>query len=165
MIEPVDPGTGTRILLRAAMSGPEVETARALFLEYQASLGIDLEFQAFSQEVAALPGGYAPPDGVLLLAILDGDVAGCVGVRRFDGTRCEMKRLYVRPAARRSGAGRLLAARAMACGRELGYACMLLDTLPSMTRAQALYAALGFRDVPAYRDNPIAGTRYMEARL
>jgi len=151
--------------IHAARTAEDVVAARALILAYQASLGIDLAFQDFAHEVATLPGGYAAPHGVLLLAVLDGTPVGCVGVRRCDAAACEMKRLYVDPKARGSGAGRALAEHAMAHARALGYQSMRLDTLPSMAQAQALYGRLGFRDVPAYRENPVAGTRYLEARL
>lgn len=151
--------------VREARTAGDIAAARALILAYQASLGVDLEFQDFTREMATLPGDYAPPGGVLLLAFVDGEPAGCVGVRRFDQTRCEMKRLYVDPAVRRCGAGQALAEQAMIHARGLGYARMLLDTLPSMLAAQALYERLGFRDVPAYRNNPVAGTRYLEAPL
>lgn len=158
---PLPPGLEVR-----EVSGPgDVAAVRALILAYQTALGIDLEFQGFSAEMAALPGEYAPPGGALLLACVDGAPAGCVAVRRFDAGRCEMKRLYVDPAQRRCGAGRALAVAAMTRARTLGYSRMLLDTLPSMATAQALYEELGFRDVPAYRTNPVAGTRYLEAAL
>ncbi len=165
-----DPG-GTKavprhgLVIRHAATNTDIAAARELIVAYQTALGIDLSFQDFAHEVATLPGGYAPPDGVLLLAVVDGRAVGCVGVRRFDAERCEMKRLYVAPAARGTGAGRTLAEQAMAHARALGYTRMLLDTLPSMHQAQALYERLGFRDVPAYRVNPVAGTRYLEARL
>lgn len=151
--------------VREARTTADIEAVRALILAYQASLGLDLEFQGFAREVATLPGDYAPPGGVLLLAVVDGTPAGCVGVRRLDAACCEMKRLYVNPAARRCGAGRALAGQAMAHARALGYSRMRLDTLPSMHEAQALYERLGFRDVPAYRPNPVAGTRYLEVAL
>lgn len=153
------------LTVREARSAGDVAAARDLIVAYQASLGVDLAFQDFAHEVATLPGGYAPPDGVLLVAAVRGRTVGCVGVRRFDVERCEMKRLYVEPGARRSGAGRVLAEQAMAHARRLGYTRMLLDTLPSMLPAQTLYERLGFYDVPAYRVNPVAGTRYLEARL
>lgn len=151
--------------IRVAATADDVAAARTLILAYQQSLGIDLSFQDFAGEMASLPGGYAPPDGTLLLAVVNGTPVGCVGVRRFDATRCEMKRLYVDPSARGTGAGRALAERAMADARALGYVRMLLDTLPTMRDAQALYERLGFRDVPPYRVNPVAGTRYLEAVL
>ena len=161
----VDPPNPQGLELREARTLDDVAAVRVLILAYQASLGLDLEFQDFAREVATLPGQYAPPGGGLLLAMVDGTPAGCVGVRRIEAEVCEMKRLYVSPAARRCGAGRALALRAMALARGLGYARMRLDTLPTMHRAQALYGRLGFEDVPAYRANPVAGTRYLEARL
>lgn len=136
-----------------------------LLREYQAALGLDLEFQGFAAEVAGLPGAYAPPLGALLLATLDGRAVGCVAVRPFDEGRCEMKRLYVRPEGRGHGLGRTLAERAVAHARVAGFAWMLLDTLPSMAGAQALYATLGFVDVAPYRPNPVPGTRFLGLHL
>ncbi len=160
-----DPPSPPGLVLRDAHTPDDVAAARTLMLAYQASLGVDLGFQDFAREVATLPGDYAPPGGGLLLAVLDGMPVGCVGVRRFEADVCEMKRLYVAPAARGHGAGRALALRAMTLARELGYRRMRLDTLPMMHEAQALYGRLGFEDVPAYRANPVAGTRYLEVRL
>ncbi len=154
-----------RVVIAAAASPGELAAVRTLVEEYQRSLGIDLEFQGFSHELAHLGEMYGPPDGALFLAVLDGVAVGCVGVRRFDATCCEMKRLYVRPQGRGHGVGRRLAERAMEAGRAAGYAAMRLDTLPSMRDAQALYERLGFRDVAAYRANPVAGTRFLEAPL
>jgi GNAT superfamily N-acetyltransferase len=145
--------------------GPWLEEVRRLFQEYAASLGIDLSFQNFAGELAALPGEYAPPGGTLLLALIDSAAAACVGIRRMDETRCEMKRLFVRPQFQRSGCGRELAERAIEWAGTAGYAEMLLDTLPTMAGAQRLYERLGFRDVAAYRFNPIAGTRFMARAL
>ncbi len=162
---PLDHPLPAGLVLRDVRTPNDVAAVRALILAYQASLGLDLEFQDFTREVATLPGDYAPPGGGLLLAVVDDTPAGCVGVRRLAVEVCEMKRLYVSPAARGCGAGRALALRAMALARELGYARMRLDTLPSMHEAQALYGRLGFEEVPAYRANPVAGTRYLEARL
>lgn len=138
---------------------------RALIVEYVASLGVDLEFQHFSHEIAHLAEVYGPPDGVLVLARVDGVGVGCVGVRRLDDEACEMKRLYVAPAGRGRGLGRRLAKYAMAWARSHGYGRMRLDTLPQMHAAQALYATLGFVDVAPYRANPVAGSRFLEARL
>lgn len=146
-------------------AGSRLEDVRTLFDEYGSSLGIDLSFQGFSTEIAGLPGDYAPPGGALMLCLVNGEPAGCVGVRPADGTACEMKRLYVRPAFQGRGIGRQLAQRAIEWARGAGYDRMLLDTLPSMTGAQRMYEQLGFRDVPAYRFNPIAGTRFMELSL
>ncbi len=135
----------------------DVELVRTLFREYAAGLGVDLSFQGFDEEVAALPAGY----DVLLAAGSD----GCVGVRPFSHGICEMKRLYVRPSARGTGLGKELAEAAIAHARTLGYAAMRLDTMPAMGAAQALYASLGFVEIPAYRHNPVAGTRFMELDL
>lgn len=137
----------------------------ALFRDYQAALGVDLEFQHFAAEVAGLPGSYAPPGGRLLLARQHGRAAGCVAMQPLQGTACEMKRLYVRPECRGTGLGRVLAERIMAEARGIGYTRMFLDTLPSMKGAQQLYERLGFRDVAPYRYNPVPGTRFMAADL
>ena len=135
----------------------DVELVRTLFREYADGLAVDLPFQGFDEEVAALPAGY----DVLLVAGSD----GCVGVRPFSHGICEMKRLYVRPSARGTGLGKELAEAAIAHARTLGYAAMRLDTMPAMGAAQALYASLGFVEIPAYRHNPVAGTRFMELDL
>ncbi len=159
-----------------------VEQASVLFREYAASLGVDLSFQNFEQELASLPGDYAPPDGRLFLAVLDDapagtqgspsstsstspHVAGCIALRKIDAETCEMKRLYVRPQFRGHGAGRALADAVIAAAREIGYRRMRLDTLPQMTEAQALYRGLGFREIPPYRHNPVVGSRYFELEL
>lgn len=154
-----------RVEIAPAASPGELAAVRALIEEYQRSLGVDLEFQGFSHELAHLGEMYGPPDGALFLAVLAGVPIGCVGVRRLDARCCEMKRLYVRPQGRGHGLGRRLAERAMDAGRAAGYAAMRLDTLPTMGDAQALYERLGFRDVAAYRANPVAGTRFLEAAL
>jgi ribosomal protein S18 acetylase RimI-like enzyme len=147
-------------------TGPrDVERARELFREYEQSLGIDLCFQGFEQELAGLPGAYAPPRGRLLLA-LDGDRAGgCVALRPLGGATCEMKRLYVRPAFRGRRAGRGLAVRLVEEARAIGYASMRLDTLPSMTEAIALYRSLGFVEIAPYYANPVPGAIFMELDL
>jgi len=138
---------------------------RAMMLEYAAWIGLDLGFQGFAGEVAGLPGDYAPPGGALLIARDEAEAAGMIALRRFDDSRCEMKRLYVRPAARRGGLGRQLAMRIIDEARQRGYREMLLDTLPIMERAQSMYVSLGFRDIPPYYQSPIAGTRYMALTL
>ena len=151
--------------LRPATFPDDLRTVRALLREYETELGIDLRFQGFEQEVASLPGDYAPPRGALLLAEVDDAVAGCVALRPLDVPACEMKRLYARPAFRGHGVGRALAEAVIAEAVRIGYARMRLDTLPVMTEAQALYARLGFTDIPSYRDNPVPGARYMELTL
>jgi putative acetyltransferase len=156
---------GSVPLIADARSAADIAAVRVLVAEYQVALGVDLEFQGFSAELAGLPGAYAPPRGALLLATLDGAAVGCVAVRPIDDAHCEMKRLYVRPAGRGFGLGRALAERAIARARAAGYHRMLLDTLPTMGDAQALYGRLGFVDVPPYRDNPIAGTRFLSLDL
>jgi putative acetyltransferase len=147
-----------------ATSADHIATARRLFKEYEASLGIELTFQGFAQEVAGLPGAYAPPAGRLLLAT-GAEPAGCVALRPLDGGICEMKRLYVRPTARGARLGRRLAETVIREARAIGYARMRLDTLPSMKEAFALYQTLGFREIAPYYATPIAGTRFMELDL
>lgn len=147
--------------------GPaHLPAVRDLFREYAASLPFSLCFQGFEQELETLPGRYAPPSGRLLLAF-DGDrPTGCVAVRELGpGSICEMKRLYVRPAARRTGLGRLLASRIIDEARAIGYERMRLDTSHDMIAAQALYESLGFRRIERYNDDPIDGTIWMELRL
>ena len=140
---------------------------RELFLEYQRWLGLDLCFQNFPAELAALPGDYAPPSGRLLLALHDARPAGCIALRKLalDENTCEMKRLFVRPEFQSLKIGRALAERIIAEARGIGYTRMRLDTLPVMTRAHALYAALGLREIPPYCHNPVPGAVYMELSL
>ena len=148
-----------------AASAADIATARELFREYADRLGVDLCFQDFEAELAALPGRYAPPSGRLLLAWQDDVAAGCVALRGLEPGVCEMKRLYVRPSARGSGLGRALTERVIAEGRAAGYVTMRLDTLPTMREAQGLYVALGFREIAAYTRNPVPGARFLELWL
>ena len=169
-----------RVAARRGVKAPRIEVRRAstadhfartvtIFREYAASLDVDLCFQNFEAELASLPGEYAPPGGQLLLAFVDGELAGCGALRRFsdadDANACEMKRLYVRPAYRRFGLGRLLAQALLDEGRRAGYSAMLLDTLDDMEAARELYASLGFVEIPPYYFNPIAGAHYLKAEL
>ena len=143
----------------------DMTVVRQLFEQYQAQLGVDLCFQGFTAELDGLPGKYAEPRGRLLLAELDGAVAGCVALRPYDGTRGEMKRLYVKPEVRGHGIGRALVARVIDEARAIGYSELVLDTLPTMTEAQALYEWFGFREDTVPRDHPVAGTRYLTKHL
>lgn len=151
--------------LRPASFPDDLPEIRALFREYADSLGVDLSFQDFDRELAALPGDYVPPRGAMLIAEHEGAVAGCVAVRPLDASTCEMKRLYVRPAFRGWHLGRALAEAILAEARRIGYVRMRLDTLPSMGEAIGLYERLGFTDIPPYRHNPIPGTRFLERSL
>lgn len=153
------------LALRDAVGAAEVARARDLFVEYAAWLGVDLCFQGFDEELATLPGAYAPPEGRLLLA-MDGDAAaGCIALRRFDAQSGEVKRLYVRPAYRGRGLGDRMAGAIVAAARAIGYRRLLLDTLAHMKSAQAVYARAGFRDTGAYYHNPIPGAVYLELPL
>jgi ribosomal protein S18 acetylase RimI-like enzyme len=153
------------VVLAPAVSAEDIGCARALFEEYAASLGFSLDFQGFRDELAALPGAYAPPSGRLLLATVDGALAGCVALRRIGDRVCEMKRLFVRPAHHGMGLGRRLATAIVEEARGAGYAVMRLDTMPSMKAATALYASLGFRDIAPYTYNPLEGARFLELTL
>ncbi|MDQ2985063.1 MAG: GNAT family N-acetyltransferase [Actinomycetota bacterium] len=155
----------TRLDIREARRGPELDEARRLFREYADSLGVDLGFQDFEQELEALPGHYAAPTGKLLIARLDGDPVGCVALRPLEGGLCEMKRLYVRDAARGAGAGKALALAIIEAAQDAGYDAMRLDTLPTMEAARRLYRELGFRAIEPYRFNPVADTSFMELDL
>jgi putative acetyltransferase len=138
---------------------------RRLFEEYAAALEVDLGFQHFDEELAGLPGEYARPAGGLLLGFDDAEPVGCVAFRPLEAGVAEMKRLYVRPAARGGGWGRRLAERAVSDGRDAGYQRMRLDTLPAMRSAQGLYLALGFVEIAPYRHNPVPGARFLELDL
>jgi putative acetyltransferase len=144
----------------------DLEKAVELFREYAAGLDIDLGYQDFEDELESLPGAYAPPKGVLLLAEIAGEPMGCVAVRGLHATNfCEMKRLYVRAAARGTGAGRALAEAAVAEARRMHYAAMRLDTLSTMQAALSLYRGLGFKEIPAYYETPIVNTVFMHKDL
>jgi GNAT superfamily N-acetyltransferase len=158
-----------RIELIRADGAPWLEPAREILREYAASLAVDLCFQNFEDELAALPGAYAPPGGQLLLAYVDGALAACGGLRGLEDVdhvnACEMKRLYVRPAFRRFGLGRTLAEALLDEARRAGYSTMLLDTLDEMESARELYASLGFEECAPYYFNPIPGAHYLKVDL
>jgi putative acetyltransferase len=144
----------------------QIQQVRELFLEYANSLNFSLCFQDFDKELAELPGGYAPPEGRLLLAVCDGAVAGCVALHKLAPQICEMKRLYLRPAHRGKGLGRVLCERVLSEAREIGYRQLRLDTVePSMKDAVAMYRRMGFREIAPYCSNPIPGAKYMELDL
>jgi putative acetyltransferase len=161
--------TAPEIRLVTPDTALQLDATRAIFREYAAGLGVDLCFQGFDAELAALPGDYAAPQGALLLALVDGEVAGCGAMRALPDAdypnASEMKRLYVRPAFRRFGLGRLLAQALLDRAVQAGYSCMLLDTLDDMEAARGLYATLGFQDIPPYYYNPIPGAHYLKADL
>ena len=143
----------------------DIPDVRQMLEEYVRWIGLDLAFQEIEEELAGLPGEYAPPRGTLFVAEDNGRLIGMIGVRSFEGAICEMKRLYVRPEARGRGLAKQLIAAALDEARRLRYSEIRLDTLPMMGDAQSLYVALGFADIPPYYDTPIAGTRFMSKRL
>jgi GNAT superfamily N-acetyltransferase len=138
---------------------------RVLFQEYADTLGVDLCFQGFDQELATLPGDYAPPSGRLFLALHENGTVGCAALRKLEDDVCEMKRLYTRPGYRGLGTGRALATAVIDEAKSIGYRHMRLDTLPWMNEAIALYRSLGFSEIPAYRENPVPDTVYLELDL
>jgi GNAT superfamily N-acetyltransferase len=151
--------------LGEALDAESIEACRALFAEYEKGLGVSLCFQGFEQELAGLPGAYARPRGRLLLARVAGMPAGCGALRPLTGTDAEMKRLYVREQFRGMGLGRMLAECLIDDAKAIGYRTLKLDTLPSMSQAHALYAALRFVETAPYNDNPVAGVRFMSLDL
>lgn len=157
-----EPSTITTI---ASATDPRVAEARVLLLEYSDSLGIDLSYQNFDQELAEFPGIYLPPRGALLLADRDGELAGSVAMRELEADVSEMKRLYVRPDFRGLGIGYELATTVIGVAKRAGYRCMRLDTLPDMSDAQRLYRSLGFREIAPYYRSPVPGTVYLEIDL
>jgi ribosomal protein S18 acetylase RimI-like enzyme len=148
-----------------ATSAEDFAAGKLLIEEYAATLGVDLCFQNFSEEIASLTTLYGPPRGCLLIARNNNKLAGCVALRSREATVCEMKRLYVRQPYRGTGLGRLLAVSIIGRARRLDYTRMVLDTLPSMTEAQSLYESLGFREVECYYQNPLNGVRYLSLEL
>lgn len=157
------------IALATPQTDSDLDEIRLIFQEYAKQLGVDLCFQDFSTELLNLPGDYAEPRGGLLMARVNGDLAGCCALRPLDSVdyanACEMKRLYVKPAFRRLGLGRLLAEAILDLARQAGYDCLLLDTLNDMESARALYQDLGFEEIPPYYFNPIEGAHYLKVKL
>ena len=157
------------ITLVCVAAGPLLAQAREILREYASKLAVDLCFQDFDAELASLPGEYAAPSGQLLLAFVDGALAACGALRALAdvdyANACEMKRLYVRPAFRRFGLGRVLAQALLDEARRAGFSVMLLDTLDEMESARGLYASLGFEEIPPYYFNPIKGAHYLKAEL
>jgi ribosomal protein S18 acetylase RimI-like enzyme len=153
------------MLITPAQTDTQLQLVRELFLDYRDTLGLDLGFQNFDDELAELPGQYAPPTGRLLLAMEGTQAAGCVALREIGPDICEMKRLYVRPAFRKQGVARRLARTIISAARKIGYARMRLDTLGSLHAAISLYKSLGFQQIEPYYSNPIAGVVFMELYL
>jgi GNAT superfamily N-acetyltransferase len=154
------------VTILQAESPVQLQQVRELFLEYAGSLGFNLCFQGFEQELAGLPGDYALPYGRLLLAEEDGLTAGCVALHRLDDEVCEMKRLYLRPQFRGKGLGKTLCERIFSEARQIGYRRLRLDTVETVMKdAVAMYRRLGFREISAYRENPISGALYFELDL
>ena len=152
------------IQISTANAAEDLPEVRKLFLEYQSALGISLCFQNFDAELAALPGDYAPPDGCLLLARYQEEIAGCIALRELSDGICEMKRLYVRPEYRGAKIGKALAEAVIENARRIGYGCMRLDTLPHLEAALSLYKSLGFHEIPPYHDYPMRAV-FMELAL
>ncbi len=153
------------IALSQADTAELVSLARELFREYAEAIGTDLEYQGFAAELASLPQPYVPPDGALYVAHVNGEVAGCVGLRPLGQGIGEMKRLYVRPAYRTVGLGKRMVDAVIEASRQAGHRELRLDTLPSMTSAQALYRRLGFVETPPYNDKYLPGTRFYRLPL
>ena len=155
--------------IRSPQSPDDWQLAAELLLEYQTQIGVDLCFQDFETELAQLATHYAGPRALFLWDFVGHELAGCCALRALDEAvdpnACEMKRLYVRPAFRRFGLGRLLAEAIMEAAHHMGYACIMLDTLSDMEAARSLYEDLGFEEVPPYYLSPIPGTHYLKAML
>ncbi len=163
--KPAERGMNSSVRIRVARSSDELHTVRLLFQEFAEELAIDLGHQEFDAELRALPGRYAPPRGELLLAEANGRIVGCVGLRELDEQICEMKRLYVRPEGRTSGAGRALATAIVDEGKRRGYQRMRLDTLRRLKPALRMYLSMGFVRIEAYCENPEPDAEYLELTL
>lgn len=154
-----------RIILSNIEQRDDLANIKELFIEYAESLGVDLSFQGFEEELNTLPGKYAEPEGCIILASVEDAPAGCVALRKINNEICEMKRLYVKSQFRSLGLGKKLANSIIEKARELGYEYIRLDTLPTMKRAQEMYREMGFYEIEPYIYNPVEGTRYLEKKL
>jgi putative acetyltransferase len=159
------PESWIMISIVPATAQKDLQQAKILFEEYASSLDFPLDFQNFEEELAGLPGGYAPPEGCLLLALHRDRVAGCVALRKIDQDTCEMKRLFVKKSFLHLGIGKALAETVIQEAKKKGYTRMRLDTVPSMNEARALYESLGFQKIPPYRHNPVPGAVFLELKL
>lgn len=153
------------VSITQARAESDIALVKELFVEYAASIGIDLEYQGFSKELAGLPGKYAPPSGDLLLATTNGEAVGCVALRGLDPAKLELKRLYVRPSTRGMGLGKQLVEAAISAARQGGYAELRLDTLETMVPARALYSSMGFVEIPPYGGAYLPGTKFYALAL
>ena len=153
------------IEIKSARFPEDLKLVVAIFREYVASPSVSLDFQGYESEFASLPGKYAAPDGRLFLLWKDGAVVGCAALRKVDGSICEMKRVYIRPAVRGKGLGRRLIESILAEAREAGYSRVCLDVLPEFFAAQGIYESLGFRPAPPITFNPVPGTKFLSLDL
>ena len=153
------------ITFKISKSEQDFSEARKLFLEYKDSLNLDLCFQKFHEEISDLSAQYSEPSGCIIICYKKNLPVGCVGIRKFKGDVCEMKRLYLRPEARGKGIGRVLANKITEKAKEFGYKKMQLDTLETMKEAISLYKSIGFKEISPYRFNPLEGVIYMEIEL
>lgn len=158
--------TTEALILVQVTADDQIQRARELFKEYEASIGVSLCFQSFEQELATLPGKYAPPSGRLFIAYFDEQLVGCIALRKLDADTCEMKRLFLRSSVRGKGLGRKLVEAIINEARSIGYKRICLDTMPGrMDSAIALYEALGFKEIGPYYDTPVGDTKFMELKL
>ena len=154
------------LTITQAETADQITEAKTLFREYEAWLGMDLCFQGFEAEIAALPGKYAMPEGRLYLAYVDDNLAGCIALRKLEDDICEMKRLFVRDGFRGAKVGVALIEKLIVDAREIGYDRMRLDTYPpKMGKAVTLYESHGFVPIPSYYDNPHSDVLFMELVL
>lgn len=153
------------IEVRLAQTESNFESAKQLILEYATWLGFDLSFQNFDKEMDTLKVTYGHPDGGVFIAILNNNPVGVAGIKRFNETDCELKRMFIRENGRGFGIGKLLLAECIKLAENLNYHAIKLDTLTSMKSAIKIYADFGFNEIPAYRFNPNKDARYFELQL